>query len=85
MTNVSFYISPLIEGVWNGALVHLEGIDVIGPTAGSFARLVQDREMELWEGTRIVGGAEAEEVLSKSSPPIATRRQANSITRKQYS
>ncbi|KAI0772733.1 AAA domain-containing protein [Trametes elegans] len=46
--------SPLIEGAWQGRLVHLSGIDVIGPTAGSLARLTQDREVELWETKRIV-------------------------------
>ena len=46
--------SPLIEGAWQGRLVHLSGMDVIGSTAGSLARLVQDREVELWEKKRIV-------------------------------
>ncbi|KZT08123.1 uncharacterized protein LAESUDRAFT_649814 [Laetiporus sulphureus 93-53] len=53
--------SPLIEGVWAGRLVHLSGIDVIGSTAGSLARLMQDRETELWEGKRIVWQASEEE------------------------
>ncbi|KAI0643818.1 AAA domain-containing protein [Trametes meyenii] len=46
--------SPLIEGAWQGRLVHLSGMDVIGSTAGSLARLMQDREVELWEQKRIV-------------------------------
>ncbi|KAI0074593.1 hypothetical protein K474DRAFT_1709721 [Panus rudis PR-1116 ss-1] len=54
--------SPLIEGAWKGRLVHLSGIDVVGSTAGSIARLVQDREIELWEGKRIVADATPEEI-----------------------
>ncbi|OJT05693.1 von Willebrand factor A domain-containing protein 8 [Trametes pubescens] len=46
--------SPLIEGAWQGRLVHLSGMDVIGSTAGSLARLTQDREVELWETKRMV-------------------------------
>ncbi|KIJ23960.1 hypothetical protein M422DRAFT_87531, partial [Sphaerobolus stellatus SS14] len=34
--------SPLIKGAWEGRIVHLSGLDVIGPTAGSIARLMQD-------------------------------------------
>ncbi|EPQ51988.1 hypothetical protein GLOTRDRAFT_132574 [Gloeophyllum trabeum ATCC 11539] len=45
--------SPLIEGALTGRLVHLSGMDVIGSTAGSLARLTQDRETELWEGRRV--------------------------------
>ncbi|CAL1709976.1 unnamed protein product [Somion occarium] len=56
--------SPLIDGAWTGRLVHLAGIDVLGSTAGSIARLVQDREFELWEGKRIVAHAEKEELES---------------------
>ncbi|KAJ7787350.1 hypothetical protein B0H14DRAFT_2203295, partial [Mycena olivaceomarginata] len=40
--------SAIIEAAWAGKLVHLSGLDVIGPTAGALARLVQDRETELW-------------------------------------
>jgi len=54
--------SPLVEAAWTGRLLHLAGLDVIGATAGSLARLVQDREVELWEGKRIVSAASAEEV-----------------------
>ena len=55
--------SPLIEGAWNGRLVHLSGFDVVGPTAGSLARLLQDREAELWETSRIVSEIDSGEVL----------------------
>ena len=54
--------SSLTDGVWEGRLVHLSGIDVIGPTAGSLSRLLQDREAELWEGKRIVQQADKDEV-----------------------
>ncbi|KAG6885080.1 hypothetical protein C0993_006041 [Termitomyces sp. T159_Od127] len=50
--------SPLIEGAWAGQLVHLSGLDVIGSTAGSVARLIQDREIELWENKRILAEGE---------------------------
>ncbi|TFK29464.1 hypothetical protein FA15DRAFT_344640 [Coprinopsis marcescibilis] len=53
--------SPLIEGTWSGRLMHLSGLDVIGSTAGSLARLVQDNETELWEGKRIAGQASEDE------------------------
>ncbi|KAH8984497.1 AAA domain-containing protein [Lactarius hatsudake] len=46
--------SPLVQGAWAGRLVHFSGFDVLGPTAGAIARLLQDREVELWEGMRIV-------------------------------
>lgn len=54
--------SPLTDGMWKGRLVHLAGVDVIGSTAGSLARLFQDREAELWEGKRVVAQAERNEV-----------------------
>ncbi|KAJ3013283.1 hypothetical protein NUW54_g1635 [Trametes sanguinea] len=64
--------SPLIEGAWQGRMVHLSGLDVIGSTAGSLARLVQDREVELWEKKRIVrrllDGEEPSEDLSIAHP-----------------
>ncbi|KAG6840024.1 hypothetical protein C0991_009490 [Blastosporella zonata] len=56
--------SPLIEGAWAGQLLHLSGLDVIGSTAGSLARLIQDREIELWENKRIVSQASSEEVAT---------------------
>lgn len=52
--------------------MHLAGVDVIGATAGSLARLVQDREIELWESKRIVAEANKDEVriLNSISPHI---------------
>ncbi|KAF9648314.1 hypothetical protein BDM02DRAFT_3187271 [Thelephora ganbajun] len=47
-----------------GRLVHLSGLDAVGPTAGSLARLVQDREIELWETKRIVSEVDSGEELS---------------------
>ena len=61
-SQITKFVSPLTEGIWEGRLVHLSGIDVIGPTSGSLARIFQDREAELWEGKRIVAQAEQEEV-----------------------
>ncbi len=54
--------SPIIEAAWKGRMVHLSGLDVLGSTAGSLSRLLQDREIELWEGKRIVSEASQEEV-----------------------
>ncbi|WFD02167.1 hypothetical protein MOBT1_000848 [Malassezia obtusa] len=45
--------APLTRGAVDGALVHLAGADVLGSTLDSLARLTQDRELELWEGTRL--------------------------------
>ncbi|KAJ6562445.1 AAA domain-containing protein [Mycena capillaripes] len=56
--------SAIVEAAWDGRLVHLSGLDVIGPTAGALARLVQDREVELWGGKRIVAGATSAELAS---------------------
>ncbi|RDB28140.1 von Willebrand factor A domain-containing protein 8 [Hypsizygus marmoreus] len=56
--------SPLIEGAWAGQLLHLSGLDVIGSTAGSLARFIQDREIELWENKRIVAEASPDELSS---------------------
>jgi hypothetical protein len=55
--------SPIIDGAWTGRLVHLSGLDVIGPTAGSISRLIRDREVELWETKRIVSDLEASRFL----------------------
>lgn len=46
--------SPLLKGLLdlNGKMVHLNGIDTLGPTLGSLSRLTQDRETELWGGRR---------------------------------
>jgi hypothetical protein len=57
------FVSTLIDGAWAGRLLHLAGLDVIGSTAGSLSRFVQDREIELWESKRIVSEASREEVL----------------------
>lgn len=61
----NLFSSPLIQSAWKGRLVHLSSLDVIGSTAGSIARLLQDREIELWEGKRIVASASEEEVQFK--------------------
>jgi hypothetical protein len=60
------WCSAIVEAAWAGKLVHLSGLDVIGPTAGALARLVQDRETELWAGKRIVGEATPTEVCPLS-------------------
>ena len=49
-------------GIWSGKLVHLAGIDILGPTTGSLDRLTQDRELELWEEKRIVKQLSDDEV-----------------------
>lgn len=59
-----YVCSPLIQGAWDGRLVHLSGTDTIGATAGSLSRLTQDREIELWEGKRIVAEVKSQEVFT---------------------
>ncbi|KIY70240.1 hypothetical protein CYLTODRAFT_488278 [Cylindrobasidium torrendii FP15055 ss-10] len=49
--------STLVQAAWDGRLVHLSGLDVIGATAGSLGRMMQDRETELWAGRRLVASA----------------------------
>lgn len=49
--------SLLTKAATSGKLLHLEGIDTIGQTAGSLGRILMDRESELWEGKRLVGAA----------------------------
>ncbi|KAI0315297.1 AAA domain-containing protein [Amylostereum chailletii] len=66
--------SPLLEGAWAGRLVHLSGLDVLGLTAGSLARLTQDRELELWEGNRIVASMSEDEVFDGLSTTHASFR-----------
>ncbi|KAH8981377.1 hypothetical protein EDB86DRAFT_3087168 [Lactarius hatsudake] len=61
--------SPLVQGAWEGRLVHFSGFDVLGPTAGAIARLLQDREVELWEGKRIVASL-GDDVGPTNSPDI---------------
>ncbi|KAJ7224765.1 AAA domain-containing protein [Mycena rebaudengoi] len=56
--------SAIVDAMWAGKLVHLSGLDVIGSTAGSLARLIQDREVELWGGKRIVADASEAELES---------------------
>ncbi|KAH9046612.1 AAA domain-containing protein [Lactarius hengduanensis] len=62
--------SPLVQGAWEGRLVHLSGFDVLGPTAGAIARLLQDREVELWEGKRIVASL-GDDMRLTNSPDIS--------------
>ncbi|GAA5995340.1 uncharacterized protein JCM10292_005112 [Rhodotorula paludigena] len=45
--------SPLVRGAKAGRLVWFDGIDTLGPTFNSLARLIADREGELWEGKRL--------------------------------
>lgn len=45
--------APLTQGALDGTLIHLAGVDVLGATLGSLARLTQDRELELWDGARL--------------------------------
>ncbi|KAH8980661.1 AAA domain-containing protein [Lactarius akahatsu] len=61
--------SPLVQGAWAGRLVHFSGFDVLGPTAGAIARLLQDREVELWEGKRIVASL-GDDMGPMNSPDI---------------
>ncbi|CBQ70003.1 conserved hypothetical protein [Sporisorium reilianum SRZ2] len=61
--------APLVRGAMQGKLIHLAGVDVLGPTLGSLARLLQDRELELWNGARMT---EAQSSAPQSTnPPIA--------------
>lgn len=53
--------APLVRGAMQGKLIHLAGVDVLGPTLGSLARLLQDRELELWNGARMTEGDAAAE------------------------
>ena len=62
MLTYPIYFSPLTQGAWDGRLVHLSGTDTIGATAGSLSRLTQHREVELWEGKRIVAEMQEQEV-----------------------
>ncbi|KAH7915875.1 AAA domain-containing protein [Hygrophoropsis aurantiaca] len=70
----SWQPSPLVSGAYSGKLVHLDGLDVSGATGGSLARFMQDREIELWEGKRIVGTATEQETtvgeLSVAHPSL---------------
>lgn len=70
--------APLVRGAMQGKLIHLAGVDVLGPTLGSLARLLQDRELELWNGARLT---EAEQVTSslESEPSTADLLRGPSI------
>lgn len=58
---------PLVEGVIKGDLVHLDGVDLLGSTAGILSRLSIDRELELWDEKRMVKTlSKSEEVRSLS-------------------
>ena len=50
--------APLTLSALRGSLVHLAGVHVLGPTLESLSRLTQDREMELWDGTRLTTEAD---------------------------
>ncbi|KAJ9475446.1 hypothetical protein PHBOTO_005536 [Pseudozyma hubeiensis] len=70
--------APLVRGAMQGKLIHLAGVDVLGPTLGSLSRLLQDRELELWNGARmtedITGSREAKAIASTdllNGPTIA--------------
>ncbi|PKI82422.1 hypothetical protein MVES1_003389 [Malassezia vespertilionis] len=45
--------APLSTVANTGGIIHLAGADVLGPTIDALGRLTQDRELELWEGTRL--------------------------------
>ncbi|KAH8990895.1 AAA domain-containing protein [Lactarius hatsudake] len=62
--------SALVQGAWAGRFVHFSGFDVLGPTAGAIARLLQDREVELWEGKRIVASP-GDDLGLTNSPDIS--------------
>ncbi|UZJ54566.1 hypothetical protein CBS101457_003886 [Exobasidium rhododendri] len=58
--------APLLKGATEARIVHLAGIDVLGPTLASLARLTQDRELELWAGGRAaLGGGRHPEIEGK--------------------
>lgn len=62
--------SALVKGMKEGKLVWLESVDTIGATFGSLARLVSDREGELWEGKRLViqDGSSSSPILDSIHP-----------------
>ncbi|GAA5962669.1 hypothetical protein JCM21900_006763 [Sporobolomyces salmonicolor] len=57
--------SSLVKGMKAGSLVWLEGVDTIGATFGSLARLIGDREGEMWEGRRLTLRSKEEAVGGK--------------------
>ncbi|TKY88244.1 hypothetical protein EX895_002954 [Sporisorium graminicola] len=60
--------APLVRGAMQGKLIHLAGVDVLGPTLGSLARLLQDRELELWNGARMTESESKEPQLPSPTP-----------------
>lgn len=58
--------AQLTSAALRGALVHLAGVDVLGPTLESLARFTEDRELELWDATRLTlpEGASVKETLT---------------------
>ncbi|CAH7688707.1 AAA domain-containing protein [Phakopsora pachyrhizi] len=66
--------SRLVEAALGGSLVQLNGIDTIGSTIGSIGRLLDEGEVELWNGRRIVAQKISEandpefELLSETHP-----------------
>lgn len=62
--STTWELAPLLKGAVEGRLVHLAGVDTLGPTLGSLARLATDRESELWNGNRFVLSHPDDETLS---------------------
>ncbi|CAO1629064.1 unnamed protein product [Sympodiomycopsis kandeliae] len=50
--DTTFEPSPLLKNASEAKIVHLAGIDLLGPTLGSLSTLIQDRTLELWKGGR---------------------------------
>lgn len=62
--------APLLKGALDAQVVHLAGIDVLGPTLGSLGRLTQDRQAELWAGGRaILAGSKLSRAETKEVGP----------------
>ncbi len=66
--------APLLKGALDGKLVHLSGVDTLGPTLGSLSRLAADREVEMWNGNRALlqrsvapSSKDVEELISPTS------------------
>ncbi|EST08393.1 ATPase, dynein-related, AAA domain protein [Kalmanozyma brasiliensis GHG001] len=62
--------APLVRGAMQGKLVHLAGVDVLGPTLGSLSRLLQDRELELWDGARMTEGDAQKDTAKPASADL---------------
>ncbi|BGP51199.1 hypothetical protein JCM10450v2_007128 [Rhodotorula kratochvilovae] len=52
--------APLVKGAKAGRLVWLDGVDTLGATFNSLARLLTDRQGELWEGKRLTARRDGE-------------------------